>query len=162
VPDYQLEKTVWTDADFDLMSWHDATLWSMVADPDAFLFLLDLDYIFQWVPPEPNETYFKFWVAPVTMVFENAHTIGIDIHSAQGHIEIAGLYREAPALTPNGAFTEHTYHFECREGDVRIRATGFKMFVRRPPSLLGVQSFSLAERSGVSFSRNVGDPGVIS
>lgn len=153
---YRLEKAIWTDADLDVLGWHDVTLWSMVADPDAFEFLLDLDYIFKWVDPEPGETYFKFWVAPVTMVFENAHTIDIDIQSQQGRVEIDAMHREDPAPTPNGAFTQHTYRFECQEGEVKIRATGFKMFVRQPPALLDAQSFSLTERAGVGFSRDVG------
>ncbi len=153
---YLPEKAIWTDADFPELGWHDATLWSMVADPDTFEFLLDLDYIFKWVEPEPGEKYFKFWVAPVTMVFENAHTIEIDVQSEQGQIEIEALYREEPTPTPNGSHTQHTYRFECQEGEIKVRATGFRMFVRRPPTLLGVQSFSLVERAGVSFSRNVG------
>ena len=139
------------------MGWHDATLWSMVADTDSFEFSLDLDYIFQWVAPEPNETYFKFWVAPVTMVFEDAHSIEIAIQSEQGGMEVADLHREDPTATPNGERVQHTYRVECQEGEVKIRATGFKMYVRRPPTLLGVQSFSLAERGGVSFSREFDD-----
>ena len=155
---YRIEKAIWTDADLEILGWHDATLWSMVADPDGFEFLLDLDYIFQWVDPAPGETYFKFWVAPVTMVFENAHDIDIDIdlQSQQGQIEISAMHREDPTLSPNGAFTQHTYRFECQQGEIKIRSTGFKMFVREPPTLLRVQSFSLAERAGLSFSRDVG------
>lgn len=30
-------------------------------------------HIFKWVQPGEGETYFRFWVAPVTMVLESAH-----------------------------------------------------------------------------------------
>jgi hypothetical protein len=154
-PSYRLEKPIWSDADFAEMGWHDATLWSMAANPDSFEFLLDLDYIFQWVQPAEGETYFKFWVAPVTMVFENAHSIVVAIESQQGSIEIADLFREDPTPTPGGDLIQHTYRFECQEGEIRVRATGFKIFVRKSPALMRQQSFSLEARDGVSFSRDV-------
>jgi hypothetical protein len=93
---HQPAKWIWTDNDFDAMGWHDATLWAMLADPERFEFLVDLDYIFEWVKPAPEETYYKFWIAPVTMIFENAHTVKLDIESSQGTIEVADLHRENP------------------------------------------------------------------
>jgi len=106
---YDLEKAVWSEKEFKTMGWHDATIWSMLANSEEYEYLLDLDYIFKWVEPIENEKYFKFWVSPVTMVFENAHEIRIDIESPQGIIEISELHMENPQPTPNGKFTEHTY-----------------------------------------------------
>ena len=150
---YELEKPAWDDSDFELMGWHDARIWSMLADTDAFEFLLDLDYIFKWVQPGEGETYFSFWVAPVTMVFENAHTVRIDIESQLGEIEVADLHREVPEPTRTGDAVQHTYRFECQEGELSLKATGFKMFVRQAPVLLQRQSLSLQQRGGISFSR---------
>ena len=69
---YELEKEVWSEKNFSSMGWHDASIWSMVCSSEKFEYLLDLDYIFKWVDPKEGETSFEFWVAPVTMVFENA------------------------------------------------------------------------------------------
>jgi hypothetical protein len=146
-------KSVWTDADFDAMGWHDATLWSTLADSERFEFLVDLDYIFEWVKPAPEETHYKFSVSPVTMIFENAHTVKYDIESAQGTIEVADLHRENPRPTPNGKLEERTYRFECQEGEISLKATDFQMIVRRSPALLGVHSLNLEQREGVSFDR---------
>lgn len=150
---YELEKEVWSEADFDLMGWHDASIWSMVSNAEQFEYLFDIDYIFKWVNPKENETYFKFWVAPVTMVFENAFDVKIDIESQQGLIEVAELHMENPELTPNGKFTSHSYRFECQEGEISLKATGFKMYVRQKPKLIQGQSFELEERGGVNFGR---------
>jgi hypothetical protein len=150
---YELEKPVWDDSDFDVMGWHDARIWSMLANTDEFEFLIDLDYIFKWVHPGEGETYFRFWVAPVTMVFENAHTVRIDIESQLGEIEVADLYREAEEPTRTGESVQHTYRFDCQEGELSLKATGFKMFVRQAPVLLQRQTLSLQERKGISFSR---------
>lgn len=149
--DYELEKQVWDDRDFGSMGWHDATVWSISPNPYAFEFRLDLDYIFSWVHPSAGETYFKFWVAPVTMVFENAHSIRVEIDSAQGTLEIDDLHREDPSRTPNGELVEHRYRFECQEGEISLRATGFRMYVRQKPLLLKRQSLDLTERRGIGF-----------
>jgi hypothetical protein len=152
---YRLEKTVWTDEDFDQMGWHDAKLWSMLADDEAFEYALDLDYIFEWVHPGPGETYFRFWVAPVTMVFSMAHSVVIDIESHLGSIEVADLHRGEPVPKASGEGSQREYRFECQEGEVRLMAEGYRMYVRRPPVLQHAQSLALAERGGVSFERIV-------
>ena len=152
--EFRLEKLLWDDTDFDVMGWHDATIWSMCADTERFEYLVDLDYIFNWVDPGPDETYYKFWVSPVTMVFENASNVRIDLESQQGSIEIADLHREMLGPSPNGKYIQYNFRFECQEGAVSLQGTGYRMHVRRPPSLLGFQSFSLSARGGISFSRN--------
>ena len=152
---YYLEKSVWAGEDFDQMGWHDATIWSMVANCDSYEFLMDLDYIFEWKKPKPPELYFKFRVAPVTMVFENAGSIKIDLTSPQGTINVMDLYREDPRLSPNGKFIIHTYRFDCREGEITFEATNFKLFVRQMPVLIKSQSLDWETRKGVDFSREL-------
>jgi hypothetical protein len=152
---YTLDKAVWTDDDFDVMGWHDATIWSMLADTEAFEFMLDLDYIFKWVHPAEGEQYFTFWVAPVTMVFENVHAVKIDIESQQGSIEVADFHREDFQPTPNGKLTDNLYRFECQEGEISLRASSYRMYVRRSPVLLTGQSAGLEERNGISFGRTL-------
>ena len=49
---YKLEKTVWSEHDFETMGWHDATIWAMVADTEKYEYAIDLDYIFKWVHPK--------------------------------------------------------------------------------------------------------------
>lgn len=154
---YHPEKTVWSDQDFDVMGWHDASVWSMVADSDSFEFLIDIDYIFNWVDPSQGETYFKFWVSPATMVFKNASDVRIDIESQQGRIEILELRREQVGPSSNRKFTQYKFTFECQQGRIELQATSFKMYVRRAPALLKQQSYAFSVRNGVSFSRAYGD-----
>lgn len=150
---YQLEKALWTSEDFEVMSWHDARLWAMVAEEDRFEFSIDLDYIFLWVHPEASETHFRFWVAPATMVFENAHEVRIALDSPQGVIEVFALHREEPKPTPNGALTNFCFRFACQEGEISLHATGFRMYVRAAPRLVQRQHLSLGERGGVSVEQ---------
>jgi hypothetical protein len=96
---YDLEKPTWTESDFKVMGWHDAKIWGLLANPEQWEYLIDLDYIFKWVHPKEGEEYFKFWVSPVTMVFENAYEINLDIESQHGEIEVADLHMENPRKT---------------------------------------------------------------
>lgn len=154
---YHPEKLIWSDRDFEGMGWHDATVWSMVADAENFEFMVDIDYIFDWVHPEAGETYFKFWVAPVTMVFENASDVYINLKSQQGCVAVVELRREVIGPSPNSKYTQYRYVFECQEGEIQLEATSFSMYVRRSPALLTAQSFELTSRKGVSFSRVYSD-----
>ena len=152
---YELEKPVWTQENFKVMGWHDSKVWGALANTDEWEFLLDLDYIFKWVHPRGDIDYFKFWVAPVTMVFEYAYDVRLDIESVQGVIEIADLYMENPCKTKNGQFTEYTFRFDCQEGEIALNATGYKMYVRQKPKLLQGQHLEFAERGGVNFGREL-------
>ena len=152
---YQLEKAIWGEGDFTEMGWHDVTVWSMLAAPETYEFVFDLDYIFKWLNPAEGETYFRFWVAPATMVFENVNDVKINIESPQGSIEIFDLKCGDPISTPNGLCTQQTYRFECQEGEVSLQATGFKMYVRRPPVLISRQKLNINDRGGISFEREV-------
>ena len=150
---YQIERYIWSDEDFEVMGWHDATIWSMYADPDAFEFIFDIDYIFKWVDPEPKDTHFKFWVCPVTMVFANVSNVVMNIESQQGAIEVSDLSRKHLGLTPNGKFEEYLFTFECQEGQLSLKASGYKMYVRQAPILQVQQHLEFATRGGVSFGR---------
>jgi hypothetical protein len=152
---YELVKPVWTQEDFKVMGWHDSKVWGVLANPGEWEYWVDLDYIFKWVRPEENENYFKFWVAPVTMVFENAYDIRLDIESPQGEIEVADLHMENPRKTKNDNSMEYTFRFECQEGDISLSATGYKLYVRKKPRLLQVWHLDFMQRGGVHFGREL-------
>jgi hypothetical protein len=154
---YKLEKPVWTQVDFNVMGWHDSKVWGILANTDEWELLVDLDYIFKWVHPKGEEKYFKCWVAPVTMVFENVYDVKMNIESEQGEIEVADLHMENPRKTKNGKFTEYTFRFECQEGEITLSATGYKMYVRQKPRLLQGQQLEFTERGGVNFGRELAE-----
>jgi hypothetical protein len=69
-PDTPLTKTVWTDADFESMGWHDNAIHAFACEPALPYpgrLLVDLDYIVEWVNPVAPETRFSFWVCPATL-----------------------------------------------------------------------------------------------
>lgn len=153
-PPSGLAKAVWTDADFPAMGWHDCRVHAInVAEyEDETLppnrLLLDLDYIVRWVEPAPGQRHFTFWVAPATLVFEEAWDITGDIGPLYGCLEIADLHR-LPA--PDGKpYPE--WHVEGHSFDLRLRARGFRQYFRSPPRHVSRQVLTSRERGGVGFA----------
>jgi hypothetical protein len=152
---YQLEKLIWTDNDYDQMGWHDSRVYAIAFDDKEFRFMLDIDYIFQWIHPLEGETYFKFWVAPVTLIFENIWDLKINIDS-NGGLEIDDIHRSNPNLPKNADFvnnrTEYDWIIETQQGEITFKSIGFKQYTKQKPILLSSQEIELEKRGGISFS----------
>jgi hypothetical protein len=156
VQEYELEKWVWTEADFDVMGWHDSQIHAMAFFPEEFELAFDIDYIFQWVDPQPNETYFKFWVAPATLVFKNVFDVEFEIDSYNGKLEIDNIKREDESSPINAQFigkaSEWRWTIECQEGEIRFRSVGYEEFIRALPQLTMTQTLD-RKTTGISFAR---------
>jgi hypothetical protein len=74
--EYELEKWILTERDFERMGWHDATVDGVRLNQNLEI---DLDYIFQWNQPEIEGFRFTFWVAPCTLVFENPTELSFEL-----------------------------------------------------------------------------------
>ena len=149
-----LSKSVWSDADFDEMGWHDATVHGLCvrrSDPDVLRDLLfDLDYIVRWVQPVPPERYFSFWISPVTLVFEEVWDLQGELGFAgtAPDLEIDALHR----LTPEDNRPEWPlWHLEGHLFDLRFRAAGFHQYFRQAPRLVQHRTLSPADRGGCVF-----------
>jgi len=156
---YKLEKTVWSDADFEQMGWHDCYIHGISfgngsEENGTSDLLMDIDYIFGWVNPIEPDRFFKFWIAPCTLVFENTMTLEMSIDEQEGLAfvpfqisDITILDRLRRGSDPYG------YHWKVwlQSGYLKIKSYGFKQYVRRNPVQVPRQYLSLEERKGISF-----------
>ncbi|WP_327675115.1 hypothetical protein [Kitasatospora sp. NBC_00458] len=152
-PESGLAKSVWDDTDFEDMGWHDATVHGLYLQPTDLLprLLLDLDYVVRWVHPERRSKSFSFWVAPVTLVFEEVWDLtgGLDLTSGIPTLEIADLHR----LTPDDGREEYPlWHVEGHEFDLRFRSDGFRQYFRQAPRHVPGPELSPTERGGCAFT----------
>lgn len=154
---YHLEKPIWTEQDFDQMGWHDSHIHA-ISFGEGFQFKLDIDYIFEWVHPKVNETYFNFWIAPCTLVFENVWDLRLDILiSSDIELEIDDLRRENAREARNAAYiekkTEYDWTIETHQGDITFKSVGYIQYVRMRPVLTSSQVLLSEVRGGISFSK---------
>jgi hypothetical protein len=146
-------KTIWTDADFDAMSWHDNAIHAIAFEPapsDPGRLLLDIDYIVEWVPPEAPATTLSFWICPATLVFDHAWdlTTNIELYARSFHLNLNAIERSAP--------DEHGYFEWTLAGDeftIGLRAPGFIQYLRHGPIHSPRYILSVEERGGYSFGQ---------
>lgn len=153
---YLLEKWIWTDEDFELMGWHDATIHAVGFAFGNWELAFDIDYILQWVKPIFPESCFYFWVSPATLVFENVSDIKFDIDVANWQeITLQDIERNNPKFHPHSAITEWEWLIDSHQGSISFHATGFKQFFRSSPIFGKDQSLIPSQRGGFSFSRDI-------
>lgn len=140
---YQIEKWIWNQNDFEQMGWHDSPIWAMAFDDNV---KFDLDYIFNWVKPQGANGSYRFWISPVTLIFINPTKFKVEIETDfVNGLEIASIEREF--------FNDKsTYIIEAQEGRILIETEEYKQIVRRPPTLQISQALTVLERGPISFS----------
>lgn len=147
---YNLEQWVWTEADFEIMGWHDSQIHAMAFLSEDFELVFDIDYILEWIHPPPGEIYFSFWVAPATLVFENIYDLELNLSSSSSFIEIETIERTALSLE-----NIYSWTIECQEGEIKFNASGYKQYFRADPTYGGQR---LDRQSiGYSFDRHKTD-----
>lgn len=145
---FTLEKDIWTDADFDVMGWHDSRIYQIELGTDLSL---DIDYIFQWNQPQVQGMPFTFWIAPATLVFTNAKVKRFDIVTAffEDAFEIDHIEKEP---TQAGL----VWHIITQRGHMKVEADGYIQYIRQQPSFQFDQQIPYQERGGISLERATG------
>jgi hypothetical protein len=100
---YELENAVWDDSSFEKTFWHDANIYAFAYLPDDSEFMLDIDFILEWIHPVPPKINFKFWVAPAILVFEHVHDLKINLEPFYS-IAIEEITRDNPCKPRNAEF----------------------------------------------------------
>jgi len=138
---YELDKKIWTDADFDKMGWHDNQIYKIRLTEDLEM---DIDYIFKWNQPDLEGLPFTFWVAPATLVFKNIKNLRFEFNiGLDDNFEIDEIERA----------NKNQWTVITRHGDIQFSSTGFEQFIRQEPSFQFGQTISYIERYGYSLDR---------
>ena len=146
-------RTVWTNADFDTMSWHDNAVHAVALEPapdHPGRLLLDIDYILEWVPAEAPATTLSFWICPATLVFDRAWDLTSDIN-LQGwsfQLFLDAIERSGPDDRGFFDWTLVGDHFT-----IGLNAPGFTQYLRHPPIYSPGYWLSADERGGFSFDQ---------
>jgi len=153
---FELTKSIWTENDFDEMGWHDVHIHALAFATSDHELLMDVDYMFAWVDPEPPSKHYTFWMSPCTLIFRNVHSFTANIEWGLG-LEISHVSRDEKRIPNNADHIKETeewkWVFECQEGCFSFFSTGYNQITRREPIKATSQVFSWAERGGVSFDR---------
>lgn len=136
----KLEKSIWTDDDFDRMGFHDSLIHAIGFRDYGHGLMLDIDYVFSI---EADATR----VSPATLIFANIS----DVRMGDVRVDPNCPWFEIFRLTVSDEGGRRRWTLQLGEGEISLLADGYTMFVRAEPVLLEGQSFDPAWRGGISF-----------
>lgn len=155
----EIGKSIWTEADFEQMGWHDCTIYGMaLKEEDDVLsneLYFDIDYIFKWIHPEQGESSFSFWIAPCTLIFKQVFNLKIDILAGSSSVfglEIVDIYRVAEIESIDGK-PQWEWHIELQQGNIMFEAKEYEQIVKKEPIYFNKQQLPSYQRGEVNFGR---------
>ena len=157
----RFNRVVWTDADFETMGWHDATIHAVgfQHEGDSAQLLLDLDYIIRWIEPAPPTEHYSFLIAPATLVFENVWDVEGDITAERTLLVIADLERTGPEDDRQENLGLQRWTVHGHNLALSFLASGFRQHIRRAAThVTHAQRLRGDERGGINFEQPRGLP----
>lgn len=141
---YELEKSLWTDMDFERMGWHDSQIYKMALGEDLEF---DIDYIFKWNQPDVEGLPFTFWVAPATLVFKKAVIASFDFDVLMEDVfEIDYIEKQIME-------DKIIWIIVTQRGEIAFTCEGFEQYIRQKPSFQFGQTIPYKERNGCSLNK---------
>jgi len=120
-------KSIWTDADFELMNWRNCRLYAISMLDENFQISLNIDYMFEW----KKET--EFLISPCDMTFNNVSNVMMKFELIEKmFLLIDEIKKSNPRKSPNGKFIMWDYKIIFDSGSLDFTATDFKMLVKKP------------------------------
>jgi len=138
-----IQKQIWTDGDFDQMSFHDCLIHAIGFRDYGHALMLDIDYVFSYAAKGSQGT----WVSPATLIFSNIS----DVRMGDVRIDPNTPWFEIDDLTVADEGGRHRWTIKLSEGAISLLADGYTMFARAEPVLLDGQAFDPGWRGGISF-----------
>ena len=151
--DNALTRSIWSDADFEVMSWHDCAIYAYWIDNANVELVMDMDYICAWNQPVVPYDPLSFYIAPATFVVHGVTDVGLSLQSAANPFKLNAMHREDQRSIPNSDFSTWRWVLEGHHGNLSLRAVGYTLYLRRQPILVQAQSLSNEQRGGISFAR---------
>ncbi|WP_347066851.1 hypothetical protein [Flavobacterium sp. WV_118_3] len=122
-----------TDENFEEMKWHDNYIHAISFPDENLQFGLDIDYLFDWILDNQDNTY-TFIVSPCVLLFFNVSHLKIDIdfQNIIG-LNILDINRINPRLSPNKKITLWDFEIITDKGLIKFEFSGYKQIVKEQP-----------------------------
>jgi hypothetical protein len=145
------ENPIWTDADFDGLTWHDNHVHGLAlreGNHGAGELELDIDFIQEWVTGDGGQIHFR--IVPATLTFHDVRDLRLTIDyasvtAALCAFSIDGIERSR-ADRGNYVATLWSIPINWPSGAIAFEASGFTQVARGAPRLKAEQCLSAFER----------------
>ncbi|MCI0419030.1 MAG: hypothetical protein L0312_07400 [Acidobacteria bacterium] len=152
---------VFTEADFDQLSWHDNSIYGLSIDNDITEwksdFVLDLDYIVEWLCGVDKTA--QFWISAATLAFHHVTDLKLSIdwgdsrmQVAVGEMSIDRIERqrvEKQLICLDRPYYRWTIRLNSPRpgGEISFGASGFTQSLRQEPILCDEQKLPPSQRA---------------
>ena len=145
-----MTERIWTDKDYDAMSWHDNAIHGMrfIEGQDGCgELVLDIDYILEWIKVE---NYFTFRCQPATLIFRGVSDLRMTIDYASqsagfSPFSIDGIERRSEQRVGYVAYL-WKIPINWPDGEITFEATGFEQLSRGESRLTDAGALKPEER----------------
>ena len=152
--------TVFTEADFDGLSWHDNPIYGFSIDNDINLWksdlVFDIDFIVEWLCGVGSRTQFKIAAATLTFHHVTDLKVGVDWGDSGQQVAVAEMTLDHIARQRVEkqliCLDRPYYRWALRlnsprpGGEIRFGASGFTQVLRQEPVVCDEQKLKPAER----------------
>lgn len=140
----------------DIVSFHDSKVYGIAFLESNNEFLLDIDYISDWIKKENSEKY-ELISFPATLVFENVWDIEININTDIS-LNIDQIQRFNPHPPRNIKYLpcdsiEYEWEISFMEGEIKFRSIGLILYNRLDYSNIKTQDSILKEDRQICFKK---------
>jgi hypothetical protein len=146
-------RDIYTEAGFESMGWHSCSIHAMAFESrrdGTDRLLLDIDYLVEWLQPDPDSETPCYLISPATLVFGDARDLEISDIKLSGwgfRLLIRSARRDGP--------DEHgmsTWKLAGHLFELSVRSRGFTQYLRREPVFSRIHWLPVEERGGLSFA----------
>lgn len=153
-------KNIWTERDFEIMGWHDVMIHALAILPREgdYEIMMDIDYIFEWIRPEPPDNYYSFILAPATLSFHGVWDIDSNIATRGCVLEplqITDIQRANERILKNSDIAIWDWTITLMQGTISFNGPGYTQYVRQKPKMYGAHTFDEKQRGPISFSKGL-------
>jgi hypothetical protein len=151
-----MNKRIFSEEDFEKLSWHDNFIHAMSFDPDEHLFYLDIDYLAEWNSPN-DAGHFSFTIAPSTLIYTDVYDLKIDVEvSSIVTFDIRNVSREPYKTKYSADQVFYKYIIELDYiGKITFLSSGFKLYLREIYRDMYSQCLTKKERGGISYETDI-------
>ena len=86
--------------------------------------------------------------------FSSAY-IDVSFMSESGDIRMNNMKKSDQVYAPDSKHFDWLWTMNLHQGEISLRATGYKLYVRNKPILSQLQRLTLSQRGNVSFHKSV-------
>jgi hypothetical protein len=137
-----------SESEARLDSFHDVHVHGLHWRRDQFSFLMDAQYILEWIAPIGNSTSYRFLICESRIMFRDVDDLKVSMDwsgaALDTQIDVVRILKSR--TTPSGRLQQHyEIEFSDPEGSIMFWSTGYEVRLLGEPVISAVTSIPMSD-----------------